>query len=95
MHDLFIKRAAMKSIARQIPAIRNQMMTDLDALAANPDDAALDVEAIVGTGYLRLKFRNPARAFRAIFTRDDGVRVIDVMAVEPRGQAYDVRRLQR
>ncbi|HYF86227.1 hypothetical protein [Azospirillum sp.] len=95
MYDLTIKKQAAKAIARQQPAVRAQIAVDLEALAANPDDPELDVEAIVGTPYLRLKFRNPARAFRTIFIRDEEVRIIDVRAVEPRGQAYDVRRLQR
>lgn len=95
MYDLSIKKQAAKAIARQQPAVRAQMVNDLEALASNPDDPDLDVEAIVGTPYLRLKFRNPTRLFRAIFIRDDEVRIIDVRAVEPRGQVYDVRRLQR
>jgi mRNA-degrading endonuclease RelE of RelBE toxin-antitoxin system len=95
MYELSIKKSAAKAIARQPPTIRIQMMADLEALAANPDDATLDVERIGGSDYLRLKFRNPARAFRAVFTRDDDAGIIGVKAVEPRGQAYDVRRLQR
>jgi len=95
MYELSIKKTAAKAIARQPPAIRTQMTADLEALAANPDDAALDIEHIGGSDYLRLKFRNPARGFRAVFTRDDETRTISVKAVEPRGQAYDVRRLQR
>lgn len=95
MYELSIKKAAAKAIARQTAAIRTQMVADLDALAANPDDPALDTEPVAGTEYRRLKFRNPARDFRAIYTRDDEIRIIGVKAVEPRGQAYDVRRLQR
>lgn len=95
MYELSIKKAAAKAIARQSPAVRAQMVADLDALAANPDDPALDTEPVGGTDYRRLKFRNPARDFRAIYSQDDGIRVIGVKAVEPRGQAYDVRRLQR
>lgn len=95
MYDLSIKKQAAKAIARQQPAVRAQMVADLEALASDPDDPDLDVEAIIGTPYLRLKFRSPAHMFRAIFIRDEGVKVIDIRAVEPRGQAYDARRLQR
>ena len=75
--------------------VRNQMEGELDALQSNPDDRTLDVEPISGSDLLRLKFRGSAREFRAIFSRDDQEKTLVIKAIEPRGQAYSPRRLQR
>lgn len=95
MYTLIVKKQALKAILSQVPAVRDRMFLELDMLEADPDDPDLDIEPVAGSAFLRLKFRSPARGFRAIFSRDDSTMTITVRAVEPRGQAYTIRRLQR
>lgn len=95
MYELAVKKRALKAMLSQPAPIRNRMIEQIDRLAGNPDDAGLDIERIAGSPLLRLKFSSPAGQFRAIFERDDDARQIIVKVVEPRGQAYDVRRLRR
>lgn len=95
MYDLTIKKRALKPMLGQTAEVREQMKRELDRLENDPDDSDLDIEPIAGSDLLRLKFRSPARKFRAIFMRDDMDKTITVKAIESRGQAYSQRRLRR
>ncbi len=95
MYDLTIKKRALKPMLGQKADVRSQMQNELDMLKSDPDDPGLHIEPITGSGLLRLKFRSPAGKFRAVFSRDDAAKTITVKAIEPRGQAYAPRRLQR
>ena len=95
MYVMFFKKRASKAMLGQVAKVRNQMEGELEALQSNPNDPALDIEPISGSDLLRLKFRGSARGFRAVFSRDDREETLVIKAVEPRGQAYSPRRLQR
>jgi mRNA-degrading endonuclease RelE of RelBE toxin-antitoxin system len=95
MYNLRIKKRALKPMLGQTADVRNQMRIELDKLESDPDDPDLDIGPISGSDLRRLKFRSRARKFCAIFRRDDASKTITVEAIEPRGQAYTRRRLQR
>ncbi len=56
----------------------------LARLAQNPDRRDLDITPLAGRSGFRLRVGN----LRIILARDDVARVIDVLRIAPRGQAY-------
>ncbi len=56
----------------------------MKALAANPDDPALDTRKLVGSIYWRLRAGN----WRVIYDRQDALRIIAIEKIKPRGDAY-------
>jgi mRNA-degrading endonuclease RelE of RelBE toxin-antitoxin system len=95
MYRLTIRKGAQKTIARQSRPVREQMISEIDRLGADPDDPLLGVERLVGGAEWRLRFKGPAHGFRAIFVRDDVERTLDLRVVAPRGEVYRPRRLRR
>ena len=95
MFRLSIRRPAQRTIGRQAKPVREHMIMELDRLEQDPDDPTLNIEPVSGGDRLRLRFKGPARHFRAIFLRDDAAKTIEVLVVAPRGQVYDQRRLRR
>ena len=95
MYELTIRKSAQKAIARQSRSVREQMIGEIDRLAGDPDDPVLDVQPLVGGTEWRLRFKGSAAQFRAIFTRDDRQRSLDIRVIRPRGEVYGPRRLRR
>jgi mRNA interferase RelE/StbE len=56
----------------------------LDMLAQDPGRRDLDVAPLAGRPAFRLRVGD----IRIIFERDDDARLIDVLRIAPRGQAY-------
>jgi mRNA-degrading endonuclease RelE of RelBE toxin-antitoxin system len=90
-----IRKGARKTIARQSRPVREQTISEIDRLEADPDDPMLEVERLVGGPEWRLRFKGPAHRFRAIFVRDDPERTLDVRVIAPRGEVYRPRRRGR
>ena len=83
MYKLTFRRQAIKTL-RQIPAREAlHIRRELDELAESPDRRNSDVRPLRG----RPGFRSRVGEMRIIFERDDA-RVIDVLRIAPRGQAY-------
>ena len=84
MYKLTFRRQAIKTL-RQMPAREAlRIRRELDELAESPDRRDLDVRPLGG----RPGFRLRVGEMRIIFERDDDARVIDVLRIAPRGQAY-------
>lgn len=84
MYELTFKRQAIKAL-RQMPAREAlRIRRELDELAESPDRRDSDVRPLRG----RPGFRLRVGEMRIIFERDDDARVIDVLRITPRGQAY-------
>ena len=84
MYELTFKRQAIKTL-RKMPAREAlRIRRDLDELAVSHDRRDLDVSPLRG----RPGFRMRVGEMRIIFERDDEARVIDVLRIAPRGQAY-------
>ncbi len=56
----------------------------MKALAANPDDPALDISKLAGSIYWRLR----VGSWRVIYDRQDALRIIAIEKIKPRGDAY-------
>ena len=61
-----------------------RILRALDALAANPEKLNPNVAALRGRPGFRLRVGD----IRIIFERHDEARMIDVLRIAPRGQAY-------
>ena len=84
MYKLTFRRQAIKSL-RQMPAREAlRIRRELDELAESPDRRNSDVRPLRG----RPGFRLRVGEMRINFERDDDVRIIDVLRIAPRGQAY-------
>ena len=84
MYELTFKRQAIKAL-RQMPAREAlRIRRELDKLAESPDRRDSDIRPLRGRPGFRLRVGEA----RIIFERDDGTRVIDVLRIAPRGQAY-------
>lgn len=84
MYKLMLKRQAIKAL-RQMPARQAlRIRRELDGLTENPEGRDSDVRPLRG----RPGFRLRVGEMRIIFERKDDARVIDVLRIAPRGQAY-------
>ncbi len=83
-YELTIRRQPIK-ILLKMPRRNSKLIRHaLDKLADNPDRRDVDIASLTGRPGYRLRVGD----FRIIFTRDDEKRVIDVLRIAPRGQAY-------
>ena len=83
-YQLTIKRQAIKVLQRMPRQQARRIRNELDDLAENPARRDLDVAKLRGRSGFRLRVGDT----RVIFERDDETRVIDVLRIAPRGQAY-------
>lgn len=84
MYELTFKRQAIKALRKMPARAALRIRHELDELAESPDRRDLDVSSLRG----RPGFRLRVGEMRIIFERDDDARVIDVLRIAPRGQAY-------
>ena len=84
MYKLTFKRQAIKALRKMPPQEAMRIRHELDELAENPDRRDSDVRSLRGRSGFRLRVGE----MRIIFERDDDARVIDVLRIAPRGQAY-------
>ena len=79
LYELTIKRQAIK-------ALQNMPRQNAQHIRRELDNNRRDVDVASLTG--RPGFRLRVGDWRIIFTRDNKARVIDVLRIVPRGQAY-------
>ena len=84
IYDLTIKRQAIKALQKMPRQHAQRIRRELDRLAKNPDRRDADIATLKGRPGFRLRVGD----MRVIFERDDKARVIDVLRIVPRGQAY-------
>ena len=83
-YKLTIKRQAIKALQNMPRQNAQRIRRELDKLAAHPNRRDVDVASLTGRPGFRLRVGD----WRIIFARDDTARVIDVLSIVPRGQAY-------
>ncbi|MCY3667896.1 MAG: type II toxin-antitoxin system RelE/ParE family toxin [Gemmatimonadetes bacterium] len=84
LYELTIKRQAIKALQNMPRQNAQRIRRELDKLAEQPNRRDVDVASLTGRPGFRLRVGD----WRIIFTRDDKARVIDVLRIVPRGQAY-------
>ena len=83
-YELTIKRQAIKALQNMPHQNAQRIRRELDKLAEHPNRRDVDVASLTGRPGFRLRVGD----WRIIFTREDTARVIDVLRIVPRGQAY-------
>lgn len=82
--NLLIKRQAKKILQSPSRTDRNRMTEKIVMLGANPDNPLLDIKALQGTHFFRLRIGN----WRVIFDRDNQLKIIAIEKIKPRGDIY-------
>ncbi len=83
-YSIIIKRQAKKKLETLSRLDRNRITEKIMMLGNNPDNPSLDVKALQGEPYYRLRIGN----WRIIFDRKNDIRVIAIEKIKPRGDAY-------
>ena len=83
-YQLALKRQAIRALQRMPRQEALRIRLRLDMLAQDPGRRDLDVAPLAGRPAFRLRVGD----IRIIFERDDDARLIDVLRIAPRGQAY-------
>ena len=82
MLAILYSKTAIKAL-RKIPQAQEQRIrASIDKVAANPRDPSLDIKAMVGEPYLRLRVGD----YRVTFTEDG--KVLRIVKIGPRGSVY-------
>ena len=84
MYELTLKKQAIRALQRIPRQQAQRVRSELEKLIENPDREDLDISRLQGRPGFRLRVGD----LRVIFDRDDENRVIDVLRIAPRGQAY-------
>ena len=80
-----LSRPAANYLSRLDKPTQKRIVTALKQLASNPDTNLLDIKPLVGrTGQMRLRVGN----YRIIYTIENDVLIIYVIAIRPRGDVY-------
>lgn len=83
-YQLQIKRQAKKTLQSLSRPDRNRITEKIVQLGLNPDDCRLDIKALEGQPYFRLRVGQ----WRIIFDRQDELKIIAIEKIKPRGDAY-------
>jgi len=83
-YTVVIRRQAQKKLQSLSTPDRTRIAEKIYQLGLNPDDPALDVKRLQGEPYYRLRVGD----WRAIFDRQDAVKIIAIERIKPRGDAY-------
>ncbi len=81
---LLIKRQAKKTLQKLSQLDKNRITEKIMALGADPDDTTLDIKPLQGQPYYRLRVGN----WRVIYDRNNGLKIIAIEKVKPRGDVY-------
>lgn len=84
IYTLIIKRQAKKKLESLSRPERTRITEKIIMLANNPDDSKLDIKALQGDPYYRLRIGK----WRVIFDRREVVRISAIEHIKPRGDAY-------
>ena len=84
MHQLTLRRQAVRALRRMPRQEAGRIRSVLDKLADAPDREDLDLAPLRG----RPGYRFRVGGVRLLFEREDEAHVIDVLRIAPRGDAY-------
>lgn len=84
MYDVRFSRMALKDLKGIARPMRQRIEAELLQLAQDPADPNLDVKAMRGSKSYRLRIGE----FRVIYTREDVIKIITVIKVGNRRDAY-------
>ena len=84
MYELKYRRQARNYLARLPVKIKSAIVNNLHELAANPDNASLNIDVLKG----REGFRLRVGQYRVIYTRQDNRLIIEIVKIRPRGDIY-------
>ena len=85
MYELAIKKQANKVLAKMSRKDAERILAQLDKLAENPDREDIDIMSLTNRPGYRLRVGN----YRAIYERDDNIRVIAVEKIGHRKDIYE------
>jgi mRNA interferase RelE/StbE len=77
-------RAAEKSLVRLPAARQRQIISRIEAVAADPGDRRQDVRRLAGSDLLRLR----VGGFRVLFSLDDRRETMTIELIRTRGDVY-------
>jgi mRNA interferase RelE/StbE len=83
-YSLQINRQAKKTLQSLSRPERIRITEKIMQLGVDPDDSRLDIKALQGQPYFRLRVGQ----WRIIFDRNDSVKIISIQKIKPRGDAY-------
>lgn len=84
MYKLKYRRQARNYLARLPLKIKSAIVNNLQQLAANPDNASLNIDVLKG----REGFRLRVGQYRVLYKRQDDRLIIEVVKIRPRGDIY-------
>jgi len=84
MYELKYRRQARNYLARLPLKIKSAIVNNLHELAADPDNASLNIDVLKG----REGFRLRVGQYRVIYRRQDNRLTIEVIKIRPRGDIY-------
>lgn len=85
MYELTIKKQANKALAKMPRKDAERILAQLDKLAENPDRQDLNIISLTSRPGYRLRVGN----YRAIYERDDNIRVVAVEKIGHRKDIYE------
>lgn len=83
-YTLLIKKQAQKTLQSLGRIDRYRIAEKIKCLGENPDNPMLDIKALQGEPYYRLRVGQ----WRIIFDRNDEIKILAVEKIRPRGGAY-------
>ena len=84
MYILKYRRQARNYLARLPHKIKSAIVDQVHQLVADPDDPALDIDALQGKKGYRLRVGQ----YRVLYTRENKQLIIEVVKIRPRGDVY-------
>jgi mRNA interferase RelE/StbE len=83
-YNIMVKRQAKKFLQSLSRPNRNRITEKIMQLGQNPDSSVLDIKALQGQSYFRLRVGQ----WRIIFDRHDKIKIISIEKIKSRGGAY-------
>jgi len=84
MYELLIKKQAKKVLESLSRLERNRITEKIILLGRNPNNVNLDIKALEGQFYYRLRIGK----WRVIFSRNDKIKIIGIEKIKSRGDVY-------
>lgn len=82
MLKIDIRKQAAKELKRIQPKMRQRILDAIEKLATNPSRPDLDIKALSGSDFFRLRVGD----YRVIFDQDG--RILSIIRIAPRGSVY-------
>lgn len=87
-HEVQIDRAALRSMNRMDPQAKRRVFAAIEALAEDPRPPKAKPLTGPLAGHMRLRVTGPGGEYRVIYTIDDAVLTVTVVAATSREDAY-------